>query len=155
MDSEKTQKLKDIAQQIDNLDIKSNDYDYKLKILNKLYDRVKRDIEYKLYNKKITKEEIQSEENETIELNKQIEESKLKKDIDELTKKRIALEKMLRKEQGEINEHIGGLDRIQRAGFVPPIMPFNYLELKENINKVNLDSILLESKSLLQKINKN
>ena len=82
-----TQKLKDIAQQIDNLDIKSNDYDYKLKILNKLYDRVKRDIENKLYNKESTKEEIESDEKERIELNKQIEESKLKKDIDELNDK--------------------------------------------------------------------
>ena len=71
-----------------------------------------------------------------------------------LTKKRMTLEKMLRKEQGMVQDHVGGLDRIQRAGFVPPITPFNYLELKENINKVNLDSILLESKSLLNKIKK-
>jgi septal ring factor EnvC (AmiA/AmiB activator) len=113
------------------------------------WHNVKRDIENKLYHKESTKDEIESDEKERNELNKQIEESKLKKDIDELTKKRIALEKMLKKEQGEIHEHVGGLDRIQRAGSFHP----NYFELKENINKVNLDSILLESKSLLQKIN--
>ena len=143
-----TQKLKDVAQKIDNLDIKSKDYDYKLNILNKLYDRIKRDIENKLHHKELTKEELEEDEKEKNKLIKQIQESKLNNEISELNQEKIRLQKLLKEEVNKEQGHIGGLDRIQRAGFIPT----NYLDLKENINKVNLDSILLESKSLLRKL---
>jgi hypothetical protein len=146
------EKLKDIAIQIDKLNTKLPDYEFKLKSLNKIYHNLKDDILDKLTgdDKKLTLEEMKEDNQKEEEFKQEVEINKLKEDVNKLTSKRLLLEKMVKskniedkKDKKEDNIHVGGLNRIQHAGG-------NYNELKNSINKVDLDSILLESKSLIK-----
>ena len=152
------EKLKGVATQIDDLDVNSADYDFKLKSLNKIYHYIKDDINNKLSDKKPTLEEVKKEEEDIEEFKNEVEINKLKKEVGDLTKKREFLEKVFSKKQKDQKADSlklikGGLNNIQHAGSLISAPFNNYLELKESINKVNLDSILLESKSLLNRIN--
>lgn len=141
------EKLKNVAKQIDDLDPKSNDYDFKIKSLNKMYNYIKNDINLKITPQPdsdlnpLAQEKIQNQQFE--EYNQELKIESLKKQVAEATSKRLKLENILKIKQKESDPKLfGGINRIQHAG---------YHELKESINKVDLNSILLESKSLCKK----
>jgi DNA repair exonuclease SbcCD ATPase subunit len=163
------EKLRYIIHQIDSLNPTKPDYELKLKILNKEYDRIKDETDNLIKPDSKTKSETKSETNNSISFEKQIEYDKnviqAKEELGKLKLKRAELEEVLKVNSPRLNEKfdpkttavpynlknphpvvIGGHKMIQHAG--------NYLELKQNINNVSLDTILLESNSLLQQLNK-
>ena len=152
-------KLKIVASQIDDLDVNLPDYDFKLKSLSKIYQHIKDDINNKIENKEPSFEDIKNQEKDLSIFKQEVEINNIKKHNDRLTRKRILLENMHKQRKVESSQKLkGGLNQIQHAG-LPPNTPLTfiknnnstYFELKESINKVNLDSILLESKSLIDK----
>jgi chromosome segregation ATPase len=172
------EKLKIIIHQIDSLNPHLRDYDLKLKLLNKEYDHIKNETD------KLLHPELHDSENSVDSITESISDSNTEiykiindnKDIEladqelkKLKDKRMELEQVLEKNNPKLMERLhpertkipfnlihGGHKLIQHAGagFHPGAGFNNYLELKQNINNVSLDSILVESRSLLNQLNK-
>jgi hypothetical protein len=115
-------------------------------------------------------EELKEKEVEQTTIVKQLKESKelieKQTELNKLREKRIEMEKVLSRNNSHIDEILhpektkipknlihGGHRMIQHAGFVNP--DSNYIKLKQTINNVSLNDILLESKSLLNRLKNN
>jgi hypothetical protein len=168
------EKLKMIINQIESLNPSIKDYDIKLKLLSIEYDNIKSEID-KLFKSDniLEKSSSPSSSPSSIETQTDPESSKLliqetvelrnnEKELSKLTKKRKELERVLMKNNPRIIEQLypektiipknlihGGHKMIQHAGSI------NYIQLKETINNVSLDDILLQSKPLFHQMNKN
>ena len=160
------QKLKQISNEIDELDSKKPDYELKLKLLNRTYERISDETKTLIENRDngitttATKDptQIAVDEQEEAKLEKKLQISKLEQNVDDLRDKRFELETALKKvnpkyyelihpEKTDIsrlklgNAVVGGTKMIQRAGYITPVDP-----------EINLNVILEESKSLLNRI---
>jgi len=177
-------KLKLIIKQIESLNPVNPDYELRLNILNKEYDRIKNETSNSLQHSS-------SEDPKTLEtkggkkpyeesdenLQDQLKLLKMSQDLEKFKSTRIKLEKVLRRvnpkaweiehpeytkipknlrtSSGVIKDAlrsivVGGHQMIQHAG----ANHYDYNQLKENINNVSLESILNESNSILNQLNK-
>jgi len=173
------EKLKIIIHQIDSLNPHLRDYDLKLKLLNKEYDQIKNETDKLLHPELHDSENSVDSITESIsdsntEIYKLISDNKdielADQELKKLKDKRMELEQVLEKNNPKLMERLhpertkipfnlihGGHKLIQHAGYnldAGDTGSNNYLELKQNINNVSLDSILVESRSLLNQLNK-
>jgi hypothetical protein len=162
------EKLKHNIYQIETLNPHKPDFELKLKILNREFDRIKEETDGTLV--KSTKHEFDNFDKNNVEsIEEDTEINYARKQLHKLQEKRKELEEALVLNSPKAKERIhpeetkipynlkkplhhtpnivGGHKMIQHAGFHP-----DYQNLKSTINNVSLDDILLQSNAILNQI---